>query len=284
MSDAGITLGKRIGPEERRVDPDWAMAYALATNDLNPAYLERGVVPPVFTVSLILSLFQKANLEMLTPGAVTGATGGAHGQHDLYLHKPVKPGETLKYYADGYSASNTPAGARTTVRVQLYDESDTLCVEHFWTSIHIKGTLDPVGPALAEHEFPTEARDKPLGSLTIPITDDQTYRYAGASYDHAIIHMDDVAAQRNGMMRKFIQGLCTAAMCSQAVIKFGSDGDPLKLRRLAMRFSAPVYTREDLTIDTFHGGTTAAGRDVVVFEATCLGRTAIKHGWAEFDV
>lgn len=283
MSQPTVKLGNRIGPEERRVDADWAMAYALATNDPNPAYLEGGVVPPVFTVSMILPIFLQANADMLVPGAVTGATGGAHGQHDLYLHKPVQPNSTLRFWADGYHASNTPAGARTTVRIQLFDEQDDLCVEHFWTSIHIKGTTTPVGPALAEHEFPAGAREKPLGTLTIPITGDQTYRYAGASWDHAMIHMDEVAAQRNGMPRKFIQGLCTAAMCSQAVIRFGADGDPLRLRRLALRFSAPVFPREDLVIETFDGGTTAEGRRVVAFEATCLGKAAIKHGWAELD-
>lgn len=283
MNQPLVKLGNRFGPEERRVDPDWAIAYALATNDPNPAYLEGGVVPPVFTVSMILPLFLQANADMLTPGAVVGATGGAHGQHDLYLHKPVAPGSTLRFFADGYHASNTPAGARTTVRVQLFDEGGDLCVEHFWTTIHIKGTVTPAGPPLADHELPAGAKDKPIGSLVIPISGDQTYRYAGASWDHAMIHMDDVAARNNGMPRKFLQGLCTAAMCSQAVIQFGADGDPRRLRRLAMRFSAPVFTREDLTIDTFDGGRTAAGRHVVAFEASCLGRAAIRHGWAELD-
>ena len=137
MSEPRVKLGNRIGPEECRVDADWAMAYALASNDPNPAYLSGGAVPPVFTVSMILPLFHAANRDMLTPGAITGATGGAHGQHDLYLHKPVQPGSTLHFFADGYHASNTPAGARTTVRVQLFDETNDLCVEHFWTSIHI---------------------------------------------------------------------------------------------------------------------------------------------------
>src|SRR4051812_22234010 len=135
VEQPAIKIGNRIGPQERRVDPDWAMAYALATNDPNPAYVDGGVVPPVFTVSMILPIFLEAYVDTNTPGAVTGATGGAHGLHDLYLHKPVKPGETLHFFADGYSATNTPAGALVTVRVQLYDESDDLCVEHFWSSI-----------------------------------------------------------------------------------------------------------------------------------------------------
>jgi len=283
MAGVSVKLGERIGPQERRIDPDWAMAYALATNDPNPAYLEGGVVPPVFTVSAILPMYLEANQAMTPPGSVTGATGGVHGQHDLYLHKPLQPGSTVRFWAEGYSASNTPAGARVTVRIQLFDEADDLCVEHFWTTIHIKGTLEPAGPPLAEHEFPAEARQKPLGSLTLPITGDQTYRYAGASYDHAIIHMDDAAAQRIGMPRKFLQGLCTFAMCSQAVVKFGAGGDPLKLRRMAVRFSAPVFTREELVIDTFDGGRAENGRRVVVFEANSAGRTNIKHGWAELD-
>lgn len=260
------------------------MSYALATNDPNPAYSEGGQIPPVFTVSMILGLYMQANQDMNTPGAVVGATGGAHAEHDLYFHRPVTPGETLRYWAQGYNSFNTPAGAVNTVQVQLFNERDELCIEHYWSTIHIKGRVaESLGPQLADHTMPAGARDKPLGSLVIPISADQTYRYAGASYDHAIIHMDDVAAQRNGMMRKFIQGLCTAAMCSQAVVKFGAGGDPRGLRRFALRFSAPVYTREDLTIETFDGGRTVEGRRVVCFEAFNLGATAVKHGWAEFE-
>src|SRR3954464_10322671 len=92
VEQPAIKIGNRIGPQERRVDPDWAMAYALATNDPNPAYVDGEVVPPVFTVSMILPIFLEAYMDTNTRGAVTGATGGAHGLHDLYLHKPVKPG------------------------------------------------------------------------------------------------------------------------------------------------------------------------------------------------
>ncbi|MGE0879928.1 MAG: MaoC/PaaZ C-terminal domain-containing protein [Acidimicrobiia bacterium] len=279
-----IRLGEQVGPRESRVDPDWAMAYALATNDPNPAYLERGVVPPFFTVSMILPSYLEANQLMGAHGAVTGATGGAHGQHNLLLHKPITPGSVLSFVAEGYQASMTPAGGRSTVRIQIRDETGDLCVEHFWTTIHIKGQLDPVGPELPEHNFPDEARANKLGTLTIDVAGDQTYRYAGASFDHAIIHMDDIAAQRNGMERKFMQGLFTAACCSQAVIKFGSNGDPLPLKRMAMRFSSPVYTREQLTIDTYDGGRTPEGRKLVHFEAFNRGKAAIRHGWAEFDL
>jgi acyl dehydratase len=284
MAEPIVKLGNRIGPLVRRVDPDWARAYALATNDPNPAYLEGDAVPPVFTVSMILPLFLDAMVDCTPPGAITGATGGVHGQHDLYLHEPVRPGVTLRAVAEGWAAGMTPAGARVSIRIQLFDdERDVLCVEHFWTTLHIKGQVEPAGPAFPEHDFPDAARDRPLGTLTVPLTADQTYRYAGASFDHAWIHMDDVAAQEIGMPRKIMQGLSTFAMCSQAVVQHGAGGDPTRLRRLAARFTAPAFPGEDLVVNTFDAGTTASGRTAVAFEAHCLGRTSIRHGWAELD-
>jgi acyl dehydratase len=138
-----------------------------------------------------------------------------------------------------------------------------------------------LGPSLREHAFPDDARTRPLGSHTFDVTGDQTFRY-GASTDHAPMHIDDEAARQAGFPSKFLQGLCTFAMCSGAVVKIAADGDPARVRRLACRFASPVFPRSSLLVELFDAGATVdGGLRSVAFEATSAGTTVIKHGRAE---
>jgi len=278
-----VLVGSTYGPVEARVDADAAVAYALATNDPNPAYLEGGVVPPLYTVALILPLFQEAMRSSIPQGAITGVRSGVHSDHRVVLHAPVQPGATLRCVAETHSAVNTKAGTRVTQRVALYDTAtDRLAVEHYWSTLFIGGTTEhPAGPDLPDTTFPEDARSRPLGRHTIPTTRDQTFRYAGASTDHAAFHIDDAAAVAAGFPRKFLQGLCTFAMCSQAVITLAADGDPLRLATMAARFSAPVFPGDDVEVDVYDVGPLAEGGRAVAFEASSAGRAVIKHGRAE---
>ncbi len=138
-----------------------------------------------------------------------------------------------------------------------------------------------LGPKLAPHDFPDDARDKPLGTHGYDVPFDQTYRYAGVSHDHAAIHMTDAAAQGMGFPSKFLQGLCTFSICSGAVVKFAADGDPDRLRRFAGRFAAPVFPNSRVEVQVYDAGRNDAGNRIAVFEASVGDTMVKKHGWAE---
>lgn len=283
MTATTIQLDRVFGPLETTIDADHAAGYALATNDPNPVYQDEGVAPPVFTVSLGLHLYLESMRDGVPAGAVRGATGGVHGQHDTYLHRPLMAGDPVRITAQNHCAYNTPAGAMTSSRLLIADPDGAPIVEHFWSTFHIKGEVEEVGPRLADHTFPEEAREKPLGVLRIPVTRDQSYRYAGSSNDHAPIHMHDGPAQGMGFPKKFMQGLCTFAMCSQAVVNLAADGDPRPVRRLAARFASPVFQPAELEVSVFDAGAGPEGRRSVAFEASVDGTPVIKHGRAELD-
>ena len=275
-------MGATYGPFEGRVDPDAAMAYTLATNDPNQVYADGKAVPPLYTVSLILPALIEAARNAADPGAIRNARGGVHAEHDTYLHAPVVPGMDVRWTADTYCAWPTPAGALVCQRLRVTDEDGAPLVDHFWSTLHIGGEIDgPLGPPLAGHTFTPEARAHPLGSHTFEVTGDQSFRYAGASTDHANLHIDDRAARNLGFPGKFIQGLCTFAMCSGAVVQLAAGGDPTRLRRLAGRFASPVFPRNTLVVDVYDAGTAADGSRAVAFEATSAGVVVLKHGRAE---
>lgn len=73
---------------------------------------------------------------------------------------------------------------------------------------------------------------------------DQTFRYAEASGDTMPIHTDEEFARSVGLRGIIIHGLCTMAFVSRAAIQTACPEDPSRLRRLAVRFSAPAPSRE----------------------------------------
>ena len=89
-------------------------------------------------------------------------------------------------------------------------------------------------------------------------------------------HFDRAVAQAGGFPDVFLHGLCTMAMCGQAVVETVADGDPTRVHRLAVRFAAPTMLDVDLAVDIFR-----AGRSAFAFEAAAAGATVIKHGRAE---
>jgi acyl dehydratase len=277
-----VHIGRSYDRHEGRIDEDAAKAFALATNDPNDVYSAGQAVPPTFTVSLILGAYSEAQRLSADPGAIREVRGGVAAGHDVYLVNPVRPGTAVQWQATTFSARQTSAGVVVTEQVSVRDLQGTLLVEHFWSSLRIGGIIDAdLGPAAADHIFPDAARQRSIGSHTYDVTGDQAFRYAGVSNDHNPHSMDDEAARREGLPGKIIQGMCTFAMCGGAVVRIGAHGDPGLLRRLAGRFSSPVFPYHPLVVDIYDAGRTEDGGRALAFEATQRGATVLKHGRAE---
>jgi acyl dehydratase len=70
------------------------------------------------------------------------------------------------------------------------------------------------------------------------------------------------------------------AMTSQAIVKSVAGGDPARLKRLAVRFSKPVFPGNDIVTTIYDAGV-RDDRHAYAFEATSNGDTVIKDGLAE---
>lgn len=62
--------------------------------------------------------------------------------------------------------------------------------------------------------------------------------YAAASGDFNPIHFDPQVAERAGLGRPILQGMCTMAWAVEAAVKY--VGDPARLSMARVRFSRPV--------------------------------------------
>jgi acyl dehydratase len=283
MTDPTIQVGTTWERYTGRIDADAAVAYALATNDPNEVYVRGGAVPPLYTTSIVLPSLEGSMRQGIPAGAIAGDNGSVHGEHDAYFHHPVEPGMALQWRATTHSAKQTRAGVLVTQRILLSDMADVPLVEHYWSSVFVGGTTIPadLGPDLRDHTFPEEARTRPVGTYTFDVTRDQAFRYAGASGDHAPHAIDDEAARADGYRSKIMQGLCTFSMCTGAVVKVTADGDPGRLRRFAGRLAAPMYPRQQLTVELYDAGRTEDGGQAIAFEASSNGVVIIKHGRAD---
>ncbi len=98
------------------------------------------------------------------------------------------------------------------------------------------------------------------------------------------IHVDDAFAKSVGLPGIIVHGLCTMAMCSQAVVKTAAGADPARLRRLAVRFAKNVFPGKDVVVSIYDAGTDdATGRRVYAFEAESAGDKVIANGRAEIE-
>ena len=271
-------LGKAYDEQTATLDPERVKAYASATNDDNPAYESGKYAPPVFGVVPTWDAMLLAAADIIPPEAMMMIV---HGEQDMHFHQPLVPGQTLKTHAEAYAIRVGRSGTRFTSRVLSNDESGQLVLEQFNT-VFIRGMSDGEsgGTDKPDHSFVESLRDKQVAEFTVHVDDDQTYRYRDASGDQMPIHVDDAFAKSVGLPGIIVHGLCTMAMTSQAIVKSVAGGDPSRLKRLAVRFSKPVFPGNDVVTTIYDAGSDK-GRHAYAFEASSSGDTVIKDGLAE---
>jgi acyl dehydratase len=274
-------LGTTYEERTDTIDPERAKQYAAATNDDNPAYESGKFVPPVFGVVPAWDALGLAVGDIIPPESLMMVV---HGEQDMHFHKPLVPGTTLKTQSEALSTRVSGSGTRLAVKVTSTDAADGSPVMEQYITTFIRGMSDgeAAGPDKPDHTFPDEARTKKVGEYTVHVDDDQTFRYRDASGDQMPIHVDNDFAKSVGLPGIIAHGLCTMAMTSQAVIKTVADGDPSRLKRLAVRFSKNVFPGNDVVTTIYDAGE-EAGRKVYVFEAHSNGDLVIANGRAEIE-
>ncbi|HUY86210.1 MAG TPA: MaoC/PaaZ C-terminal domain-containing protein [Acidimicrobiales bacterium] len=269
-------LGIKTSPRRFIVDGARAQQYADATNDPNLAYAE--MAPPVFAVVPAFEALGEAASVTIPPEAMLMVV---HGEQDMHFYRPILIGEVLDTMGEAYSIRVGSSGTRVTFRVLSNGEDGAPIVESYATLfVRAMTDGDSAGPDKPDHTFPESARSDRVGTFSVHVDDDQTFRYSKASGDLMPIHLDDNVAKSVGLPGIIAHGLCTMAMCGQAVLKLTADNDPERLKRLAVRFSKNVFPGNDIVTEVFRA---SQGPDISIyaFEATSAGSDVVKNGWAQ---
>ena len=106
-------------------------------------------------------------------------------------------------------------------------------------------------------------------------------RYAEASFDRNPIHTDEEFAKSVGLPSIILQGLCTMAFTSKAIIDGLLDGDPSRLAAMKVRFAKPVLMGDSLSTKGWVEEHSEQGATCGFFTSNQRGEVVIGEGVAE---
>lgn len=285
--DPASLIGRTYAADYVVAGLDEMVAYAEATNDPNPRYVDTErdggtVAPPLFPVRLFHRLMFQCvgdpdlDLDMLRL---------VHGEEDLTWHEPLRPGDIVNLRATLEFISQKSKGL--VVGWRMYGIVGGVTKVEAAMSVFVrKQMLAGVEPGTTFGALPAGPEGQPEGEPTLTasmeVAEDQPVRYAVASLDDNPIHLDPDVAQRAGLPGVILHGLCTMAFGSKALVDGLLDGDPTNLRRYAVRFTRPVLPGQTLVTKAWEAGALPeGGTGYHVQIENQDGDVVAANGWAE---
>jgi len=270
-------VGKSYGTSTYEVTADAIEKYARATNDLNERYLggDDVVATPVFPVVPSFQSFMNAAMD---PELQANIMRLVHGAEEHILHKPIRAGDTLTITAELESIETKESGETFTVKGTHTNQNGELVAEVRGTMfIRGKGGSGAAAAPTGGHG----SRPAPVYEESTKVDEDQTQRYAEASGDHNPIHLDEEIAKMAGLPRTINHGMCTMAIATKGAVNGLAGGDPTRVKRVAVRFSKPVFPGEELTTRFWEGGSSGATKTYSFETYNPNGEAVIKNGIVE---
>jgi acyl dehydratase len=193
-----------------------------------------------------------------------------HGEQRVTMHRPLPAAASI--LADSRFIAcldkGPGKGAVLVTETDIRDQATGQALCTLTSSIFARadggfGGPSEGGPAV--HAIPTRAPDK---EVDIPTRPDQAllYRLSG---DRNPLHSDPDFAKAVGFPRPILHGLCTYGLTCRAVLSAWCDNDPTRILGHDVRFSAPVFPGETVSVAMWKDG------PIVSFEARVKSRDAV---------
>jgi acyl dehydratase len=232
--DAG-SIGVVGDARQYHVTEEAMRAYAAATDDV--------LGGPVFAIVPVWETIAPASRSVASDEARTRVV---HYEHDIVIHRPIEPGDTLTARATPIALLPRPNGTSLVIHVETLGEDGARVNEQYVTEF-FRGIVaeESIGERAPDHRLDGDGTD-PLAEVANRIAEDQPDRYAAASGDGFAIHLDDHFARAVGLPGRIVHGLCTMAFAARAVLEV-AEADPRRVRRVAVRFSAPLFPGDTVT-------------------------------------
>jgi acyl dehydratase len=191
-----------------------------------------------------------------------------HGEQGMTFHNPVKAGDTLKFSFTLSDIADKSSGQLLKFSVCSTNQYDSKVADSDW-SLFIRAAQLGSKPKPADKSAVQNTRQiQDLAFRKVIRTGgDIAHIYSKASNDKNPIHTDDNVARKAGFNGVILHGLCTMSMAMNAIVDCYLDSDPYRLKKLSVRFSAPVYPGDLLIADGWvtgkDKGNTTIGFEVV---------------------
>lgn len=201
-----------------------------------------------------------------------------HGEQGLVIHKPLPTAGTVigRMRVTGFFDKGAGKGALLLSERQVIDQASGDLLATVTSSSFLRGdggTGFSTGAAPVPPPLPERAPDAALDLATAPNAA-LIYRLSG---DFNPLHADPKVAAAAGFARPILHGLCTYGVAGRALLKLCCANDPARLKRMDLRFSAPVFPGETIRTEVWREG------DRISFRAKALERdlVVLNNGYAE---
>jgi acyl dehydratase len=176
-----------------------------------------------------------------------------HGEQQLELFAPL-PTEGMLRGETTFEAvydKGAEKGALVYTARRIFDESGT----HLATdtrSIFLRGNGGCGGtPGLAPKPHDLPEGHEPDAVVDLPTAPNQAliYRLSG---DYNPLHIDPDVARTAGFEQPILHGLCTYGVVGRALLSAVAGNEPTRLKKMNVRFSAPVFPGETIRTEIWH--------------------------------
>ncbi len=202
-----------------------------------------------------------------------------HGEHAFRLHRPLPAAGHVRGVSRIVDLVDKGEGRGALVFVER-EITDVATGERLATvnqTTFCRGDGGFNGPPRtlpAPRAIPQRAPDDTVLAPTSPQSA-LIYRLSG---DYNPLHSNPAAARAAGFERPILHGLATFGVICHALMKLLCGGEPVAVRAMAGRFSAPVFPGETLSVAVWREGSGAT------FRATVTQRAAVVVDNGYFEV
>ena len=218
--------------------------YAEATQDEHIRYYGDGAIAsPMFHVRPMRDLLF---MVMEDPELSLDMLKLVHAEHDARFIQPVRVGDVMHLRGTLTHVEQKSKGLLVEAMMRGFVDNQ-LAVEAR-TSFYIRGqVVAPVGTGRRDAKGRSEPAGPPSHVRTWKVASNQSHRYAEASLDRNPIHLDPEVARAGGLPDVILHGLCTMAITGRTVLDAVGNSDPLRLKRLGLRWARPVLNGSALS-------------------------------------
>lgn len=222
---------------------------------------------------------------MQDPATGIDFTQIVHGEEKVVWHRPLPTAGTVvaRHRVTRIVDKGPGRGATITYDKDLFDHANGEALATVTHTTFARGNGGFAAGAVPRDAAAPAPVSVPLGTPDI-VADISTLPQQALLYrlcaDRNPLHSDPQTARAAGFDRPILHGLCTWGIAGHALLAHCAGSDPVRLRSLYARFSAPVFPGETLRMEMYR-----KGRDVRFrVRVPARDRVVLDHGHAVVEV
>jgi acyl dehydratase len=205
-----------------------------------------------------------------------------HAEQSAIFHRPFPvEGEIVAQFviSEVYDKGATK-GALVYTKRSLFDGSSGDLLATVVQSSFLRGDGGFGGGAVNPRVPYAIPADRPPDCIERLVTRPEQAMIYRLSGDYNPLHIDPEVARSVGFDRPILHGLCTYALAGRAVMARLCGSDPVRLKRLDVRFSSPVYPGETVEFDMW---ITMPGKAAIRAQVVERNIVVLDNGYAEYE-